>query len=34
MAGHVAEAVLFTTFLEDGMPGIEITEVEGSSAKQ
>jgi hypothetical protein len=33
MAGHVAETFLFTTFLEDGMPGIEITEVEGSLAK-
>jgi hypothetical protein len=33
MVGHVAEAFLFTTFLEDGMPGVEITEVEGSNAK-
>jgi len=33
MVGNVAEAFLFTTFLEDGMPGVEITEVAGSNAK-
>lgn len=33
MVGNVAESFLFTTFLEDGMPGVEITEVEGSNAK-
>jgi hypothetical protein len=33
MVGHVNETFHFTTFLEDGMPGIEITEVEGSGAK-
>lgn len=31
MAGHVAETFLFTTFLEDGMPGVEITLAESDT---
>ena len=31
MAGHVAETFLFTTFLEDGMPGLEITLAESDT---
>lgn len=31
MVGHVAETFLFTTFLEDGMPGVEITIAEGDA---
>jgi hypothetical protein len=31
MVGHVAETFLFTTFLEDGMPGVEITIAEGDT---
>ena len=31
MVGNVAETFLFTTFLEDGMPGVEITLAEGDT---